>query len=142
MYSNKIYIHLPPYISFALIAPVDLVICLDVSGSMRVKKLDMCKQTLMLLLRELHHDDRFSLISFSDEAKVEIPICKVNEEQKLKAMHTIEHLHVRGRTNISSAISLAAQVVNGVSSPNKVRSVFLLTDGCANVGSHLRMFIC
>ena len=103
---------------------------------MRVKKLDLCKQTLMLLLRELHHDDRFSLISFSDEAKVEIPICKVNEEQKQKAMHTIEHLHVRGRTNISSAISLAAQVVNGVSYPNKVRSVFLLTDGCA-VGKSL-----
>ena len=39
---------------------------------------------------------------------------KVNEEQKLKAMHTIEHMHVRGRTNIASAISLAAQVANGV----------------------------
>ena len=87
---------------------------------------------------------------------------KVNEEQKLKAMHTIEHMHVRGRTNIASAISLAAQVANGVKvrcwrwksipnkdstnaylisftylflkDPNKVRSVFLLTDGNANVG--------
>ena len=59
---------------------------------------------------------------------------KVNEEQKLKAMHTIEHMHVRGRTNIASAISLAAQVANSVKVPNKVRSVFLLTDGNANVG--------
>ena len=55
-----------------------------------------------------------SLISFSDEAKIEIPMLKVNEEQKLKAMHTIEQMHVRGRTNIASAISLAAQVANGV----------------------------
>ena len=59
---------------------------------------------------------------------------KVTEEQKLLALHTIDHLQVRGRTNIASAVSLAAQVANGVKNPNKVRSVFLLTDGVANVG--------
>jgi len=87
-----------------------------------------------LLLHELHHDDRFCLISFSDEARIEIPMMKVTEEQKLLALHTIDHLQVRGRTNIASAVSLAAQVANGVKNPNKVRSVFLLTDGVANVG--------
>ena len=115
-------------------APIDIVVALDVSGSMRVEKLDLCKNTLKLLLRELHHDDRFCLISFSDEAKVEVPMLKVNDNQKRVAMHTIDHLHVKGRTNIASAISLAAQIANGVPHPNKVRSVFLLTDGQANVG--------
>jgi Mg-chelatase subunit ChlD len=91
---------------------------------MRVEKLDLCKNTLKFLLRELHHDDRFCLISFSDEAKVEVPMLKVNEDQKRVAIHTIDHLSVRGRTNIASAISLAAQIANGVPHPNKVRSVF------------------
>ena len=59
---------------------------------------------------------------------------KINDEQKLIALYTIDHLQVRGRTNIASAVSLAAQVANGVKNPNKVRSVFLLTDGVANVG--------
>ena len=59
---------------------------------------------------------------------------KITEEQKLIALHTIDHLYVRGRTNVASAVSLAAQVANGVKNPNKVRSVFLLTDGVANVG--------
>lgn len=95
-------------------APVDIVVALDVSGSMRVEKLDLCKKTLNLLLRELHHNDRFCLISFSDEAKIEVPMMKVDEEQKMKAIHTIEHMHVRGRTNIASALSLAAQVANAV----------------------------
>ncbi len=104
-------------------APIDIVVALDVSGSMRVEKLDLCKNTLKLLLRELHHDDRFCLISFSDEAKVEVPMLKVNDNQKRVAMHTIDHLHVKGRTNIASAISLAAQIANGVPHPNKVRSV-------------------
>ena len=44
----------------------------------------------------------------------EVPMLKVDDEQKLKAMHTIEHIHVRGRTNLGSAMSLAAQVANGV----------------------------
>lgn len=140
----------------------------------RVEKLDLCKTTLGLLIRELHHNDRFCLISFSDEAKIEVPMLKINDEQKLKAMHAIQHMHTRGRTNIASALSLASQVANAVKvrsedpvcgscpvcgrcilfdiwyglsqlwlqcnvktiaqEPNKVRSVFLLTDGNANVG--------
>lgn len=101
-------------------APVDIVVALDVSGSMRVEKLDLCKKTLSLLLRELHHDDRFCLISFSDDAKIEVPMLKVSDEQKLNAVRTIEKMQVRGRTNIACAISLAGEVANGV----KVRILF------------------
>lgn len=115
-------------------SPVDIVVALDVSGSMRVEKLDLCKKTLHLLLRELHHEDRFGLISFSEDAKIEVPMQKVNEENKRMALHAIDKLHVRGLTNIASAISLAAQMANGVTTPNKVRSVFLLTDGLPNSG--------
>jgi hypothetical protein len=114
--------------------PVDIVVALDVSGSMRVEKLDLCKKTLHLLLRELHHEDRFGLISFSEDATIEVPIQKVTEENKITALHAIDRLSVRGLTNMASAISLAAQMANGVSKPNKVRSVFLLTDGNANSG--------
>ena len=95
-------------------APVDIVVALDVSGSMRVEKLDLCKKTMALLIRELHHDDRFCLISFSDDAKVEVPMLKVTDEQKLSAVRAIEQMQVRGRTNIACAISLAAEVANGV----------------------------
>lgn len=115
-------------------SPVDIVVALDVSGSMRVEKLDLCKKTLHLLLRELHHEDRFGLISFSEDATIEFPIQKVNEENKRMALHAIDRLKVRGLTNIASAISLASQMANSVRTPNKVRSVFLLTDGNANSG--------
>ncbi|KAL3803840.1 hypothetical protein HJC23_004002 [Cyclotella cryptica] len=124
---------LPGGDSFAR-SPVDIVVALDVSGSMRVEKLDLCKKTLHLLLRELHQEDRFGLISFSEEAKIEVPMQKVNEENKRMALRAIDRLSVRGLTNIASAISLSAQMVNAVTSPNKVRSVFLLTDGNANSG--------
>ena len=91
----------------------------------RVEKLDLCKKTLNLLLRELHHDDHFCLISFSDEAKVEVPMLKVCDDQKQRAMHTIEHMRVRGRTNVASALSLAAQVANGVKVSYLLRMLML-----------------
>lgn len=112
---------LPPGDSYAR-APVDIVVALDVSGSMRVEKLDLCKKTLSLLLRELHHDDRFCLISFSDDAKIEVPMLKVSDEQKRNAVRTIDRMQVRGRTNIACAVSLAAEVAKGV----KVRKAFVV----------------
>lgn len=105
-------------------APVDIVVALDVSGSMRVQKLDLCKKTLILLLRELHHDDRFCLISFSDDAKIEVPMLKVCDEQKQIAVRAIEQMHVRGRTNIACAISLAAKIANGVKVRNTLEPTF------------------
>lgn len=75
-------------------------------ASMRVEKLDLCKQTLHLLLRELHHHDRFGLISFSADAKIEVPLLNISDEHKRMALHAIDHLAVRGVTNIASAISL------------------------------------
>ena len=41
-------------------APVDIVVALDVSGSMRVEKLDLCKKTLNLLLREVSIQESFA----------------------------------------------------------------------------------
>ena len=92
---------LPQRDSFAR-SPIDIVVALDVSGSMRVEKLDLCKETLHLLLRELHHDDRFALISFSEDAVIEVPMQKVNERNKQQALHAIDRLSVKGRTNIAS----------------------------------------
>jgi len=79
---------------------------------MRVEKLDLCKQTLHLLLRELHHHDRFGLISFSADAKIEVPLHKINDENKQMALHAIDHLAVRGVTNLASAISLVRLPTN------------------------------
>lgn len=45
-------------------APVDIVVALDNSDSMRGDKLDLCKKSLELTLRSLRSDDRFGLVSF------------------------------------------------------------------------------
>jgi len=115
-------------------APVDIVVALDVSGSMSGRKLEVCKDTLSLLLRELGTQDRFGLVVFGDEAKLEIPTRKLTKASKRAALSKIKALHTSGCTNMSGGIGLAAQELQAVESPHEVRTIFLLTDGHANRG--------
>lgn len=115
-------------------APVDIVVALDVSGSMSGRKLELCKDTLNLLLRELGAQDRFGLVVFGDEARLEIPTRKLTKASKNDALSKIKALHTRGCTNMSGGIGLAAQELQTVESPHEVRTIFLLTDGHANRG--------
>lgn len=115
-------------------APVDILVALDASASMRQGKLDLCKVSLELMIRSLRNGDRFGLVSFSDTAEVEIPIQELSEEQKETAIELIKSLEPRRNTNISGAVCLAAEQLREMEKPNPVRAIFLLTDGRANRG--------
>lgn len=115
-------------------APVDIIVALDVSHSMRGRKLELCKETLILLLRELSIQDTFGLVTFGSEATIQIPTRKLSKENKKNAIGTIKKLATSGRTNLSAGIGLAAQEVQSLESPNEVQTIFLLTDGVANRG--------
>ena len=67
-------------------APVDIVVALDVSGSMTGNKLQQCKKTLELLMRVLLPRDRFGLVSFASEACIEIPVQPMTTQNKEAAL--------------------------------------------------------
>lgn len=113
---------------------VDIIVALDVSGSMSGYKLDLCKKTLLLLLRVLFPQDRFGLIAYAENATIEIPVQKMNGANKKKCIEKIETLGTRGCTNISAAVGLAREEMRQIETPNEVQTVFLLTDGQANAG--------
>mmetsp|Transcript_12553 Transcript_12553/g.27138 ORF Transcript_12553/g.27138 Transcript_12553/m.27138 type:complete len:559 (-) Transcript_12553:134-1810(-) len=115
-------------------ASVDIVVALDVSGSMAGDKLDQCKETLELLLRALLPRDRFGLITFASDARIDIPAQSMTAQNKEAALRKIKALQTRGCTNISAAIGLASQEMKMIESANEVRTIFLLTDGHANEG--------
>lgn len=115
-------------------APVDIVVALDVSGSMTGRKLALCKETLELLLRELGSEDRLGVVTFGNDATVEVPARKLSKANKDAALARIKNLHTSGCTNMSGGIALAATELDAVESPHEVRAVFLLTDGHANRG--------
>jgi len=115
-------------------AAVDIIVALDVSGSMDGRKLELCKETATLLLRELSGRDSFGLVTFGSEATVQIPMRKLTTESRDRAIDKVKKLKTAGRTNLSGGIGLAAQELQSLDTPNKVQSIFLLTDGLANIG--------
>jgi Mg-chelatase subunit ChlD len=115
-------------------SPVDIVVALDISVSMAGKRIKDCKRTLELMLRSLSSRDRLGLVSYGSNAKVEIPARHMTPENKASALQKIKAIGVNGSTNLSGGLSLAAQEMKLIGSPNTVRSIFLLTDGVANVG--------
>jgi Mg-chelatase subunit ChlD len=116
-------------------AAVDIMVALDVSGSMNGQKLELCKRTLRQLLRLLSGQDRFGLITYASSAVLNVPLGKVTAEHKAMALSTIQGVRARDNTNISSAIGLAFQELRGATDfPNTIQTVFLLTDGKANEG--------
>lgn len=116
-------------------APVDILVALDVSGSMEGNKLELCKTSIALLMRQLLPRDRFGLVTFSNDAKVEIPLQHMTSQHKTQCLEQIKRLHTLGCTNISAAIGTAIQILQDEKSPNEVRTIFLLTDGHANMGT-------
>jgi len=115
-------------------APVDMVVALDISGSMSGRKLDLCKETLTLLIRELSARDRFGLITFGDDATIEIPTRKLTRNNKEMAIEKVKKICTAGCTNMSGGIKLAAQELHSIESPHEVQTIFVLTDGLANRG--------
>ncbi|KAL3909992.1 MAG: hypothetical protein SGILL_007866, partial [Bacillariaceae sp.] len=115
-------------------AAVDIVIALDVSGSMLSEgKLEDCKRTLVYLVRYLKTNDRFGLITFSTATKTIFPALSMTPENKEVVLQKIEALRATGQTNLSGGLALAAQEMKFIQKPNKVQAIFLLTDGHANM---------
>ena len=50
--------------------PLDLVACIDVSGSMAGRKLDEAKLAVKQLVTNLDQQDRLAIVSFTDDARL------------------------------------------------------------------------
>jgi len=117
---------------------VDVVACLDQSGSMAGNKFRDCKRTLQLMVKHLASKDRFGLVVYGSVARVVVPVQPMTPAAKAKASKKISALGTQGMTNLSGGLSLAIQEMAMIINPNPVRSIFLLTDGHANLGIHDR----
>jgi len=117
----------------AAVAPRDIVIVLDQSGSMSGQKLYQAQTALMEVLDGLRPEDNFALIRFSNEAVNYAPeILPATAENVFVAKYFLNGIQADGGTNIYAALSEAFEAL-----PNQTdhpRYVVLLTDGEATVG--------
>jgi Ca-activated chloride channel family protein len=112
--------------------PLNLAVVLDRSGSMTGAKLEKAKQAAMQLVDHLRSDDVFSLVTFSDEARVVVSAQHVEDKEQLK--EKIESVRADGSTALYAGVESGAEQLDEFRSSKRINRVILLSDGLANVG--------
>lgn len=112
--------------------PVDLAVVMDVSGSMAGRgKMENARLAAAELVDSLQPQDRFSLITFSDQGRVLASLAPVRDAAAMKRL--IQGIQPTGGTNLSAGVELGLDQLQDPSAEG-IRRVVVLSDGMANIG--------
>lgn len=108
-------------------APLALVLVVDTSGSMAGTKIADARRAARQALDEMEGDDLVSVVRFSDDAEVLVPLGRV-ADVRARAQAAVGALFAAGNTNISRAVEAAAGELAKAGQGRATR-VALVTDG-------------
>ncbi|CAD8154119.1 unnamed protein product [Paramecium pentaurelia] len=108
---------------------VDLICLIDISGSMIGVKIQMVKESLIVLLQFLGDEDRLQLITFDNDAHRLTPLKRVTKQNKVYFTQIIQQIQANGGNRISEATKMAFCQLKNRKYVNNVTSIFLLSDG-------------
>ena len=114
---------------------LDLVTVLDVSGSMRGKKLKEMKIALQLMIKKLSPIDRLSVVTFSSDSKSLCPLCHINENSRVGIANLVKNLEAQdqGPGDISAGLEIGLKVLNErMYTSGRVVAIMLLSGGRQN----------
>lgn len=111
---------------------MDVRLVIDRSGSMNGDKWANAIAAAHALVDRLSPGDTFGLVSYSDEATIDLRPARVGDRRAAHA--AIGRLAIGGGTNIDAALEAAASVAPERRRPSDVLMVVLLSDGVANIG--------
>lgn len=117
----------------------DLVLVVDISGSMRGDKMEQARAAAKFVVEHLNPGDRFNLIAFSSATNSwESGLQPVDAGTVKDATHWIDRLRASGSTDINRALleALAQLAPDPAAAGDKARSAYVLflTDGQPTLG--------
>lgn len=122
--------------------PLDVVLIMDVSGSMERADGNTGKNLLAYAkeaanafihtLLSINPASRIGIVAFSDDAYVASGLKGVGDQVQL--LSDVNSLYLMGRTNTGGAFADAAKLLNEQAMEGRRRMVVMLTDGLANEG--------
>lgn len=113
--------------------PVNLVLLLDVSGSMdEPDKLPLLQKSLSMLTREMTAQDRISIVVYAGSAGVVLEPTRGDQSARINA--AINNLSAGGSTAGGEGIRRAYELAEANMIKGGVNRVILATDGDFNVG--------
>jgi Ca-activated chloride channel family protein len=114
--------------------PLTLTFVVDVSGSMKENnRMELVKHALRLLIGELDARDSISLVAFSKEARLILPMTSAQHRSLIET--AIHQLQPDGGTNAEAGLMLGYEQAAAFLAENTHNRVVLLSDGVANIGN-------
>merc|ERR1712137_852930 len=111
-----------------------IVAVVDKSGSMS-DKMNALKNTLNFIIGELGKNDQLGIVEYDTGVYTTLPMTKMDNMGKQKAMLVVNKLSPGSATNLSGGLMEGLRMVpTGPEADSVVSSVLLLTDGKANSG--------
>ncbi len=107
---------------------VNLVMVVDVSGSMSGGKIDNMRRSAVQFIEQMGDDDRLSIISFSSMPQSLIKYERVGDNRQAM-IEAISGLRAQGDTALYDAIADGASLLASTETPETTNALVLLTDG-------------
>ncbi len=108
--------------------PVDLMVVMDISGSMQGEKITTARASLLEFIKKLDDRDRLGIILFSSEISTLTPLSPLGEKRQ-KVLDSVSGIFEQGDTRLYDATLTAYQDLTANGDPNHIRAIVVLSDG-------------
>lgn len=107
----------------------DIILLVDTSGSMEGDKIEQAKAGLQLFLSRLLPEDRVALVTFDDEARVNVPLGLLRENRG-ELDGAVTDIRAEGSTALYDGLQTALHLARDApDSRDRIKAVVLLSDG-------------
>ncbi|KAI8548792.1 hypothetical protein RHMOL_Rhmol07G0301500 [Rhododendron molle] len=114
---------------------LDLVMVLDVSGSMKGDKLEKMKTAVRFVIKKLSPIDRLSVVTFAASSERLCPLRQITEHSQTEIENKVKVLVANGGTNIAAGLQTGLQVLNGRKlTGGRAVCIMLMSDGLQTDG--------
>ncbi|KAH7842598.1 hypothetical protein Vadar_007091 [Vaccinium darrowii] len=114
---------------------LDLVMVLDVSGSMDGDKLKKMIITTRFVIKKLSPIDRLSIVTFAENSKRLCPLRQITEHSQTEIENLVNALVSNGGTNIAAGFQTGLQVLNDRSlTSGRAVCIMLMSNGLQTDG--------
>lgn len=109
---------------------VDLVMMLDVSSSMKGKRLENMKTATKFLVRKLSHVDRLSIVKFSANAERLCALRLMTPDARSYVEGLVDDLKIESGTNITAGLEESVKVLSDrMFTKGREVAIMLMSDG-------------
>jgi uncharacterized protein YegL len=109
--------------------PMDLVIIVDNSGSMDGSPINIVKDTLKYVIRELSENDRISIITFNSTPQIICGLKRINPENRVNLIRDVEQIRASNSTNISAGLRAGFRVIEARHQQSSISGILFMSDG-------------